>query len=623
MAELDHVDYLIQEGEIEPSPEAEPTGTESVTPGTPFSFDVEGLEPGSRIVFVRDRSPNPTIYVDSVSGDDDNRGLSVSTPLATIAAVQAKLDEGHAASLAGDSVWQEQLDIAAISNVSANGPEAGHGAELPIIDASDPIIGTWEKESGYTNVWKISHSHSFTANQHQFPVVEDGVQMRRASSIAAVDTLAGRYHCPQDESASANPVMLYIYSEDDPNSNGKEYRVPSRSFAIKGAFLGRTGQVVEGIHARWQGHNNGSIELGKESVIRRCVMQGGHKHNALQESGLFEDSICIRASRSDGIMHVFYAEDAAGLSGLYRRSGFLIDGGTRVAAAYNHDSEAPAHDSHGFEQCWYHQAIRAWSSRATEMSVDGDYLFECTEANGSLAYETNAFHRVMLRNCGARAFNLNQAGQHYIRNCISWRQTGEHDANEPFIRIFGVTGSNPTIENNTFITRNSTNWFFHDITTAANAYTIRNNVVLRTGGSDLMRLSANAASIDIDNNVYFVGDHSGTRFRIGSTAYTVAEWKALGHDTNSLFVDASTIQWHELFIGGEAGLPEGDFRLRDDTGLTLPDGTPIHTLGAQSHWDWNAREPVSGAPSGWPVVPLNLSEALAYAKNPAAWNFYP
>lgn len=64
------VSYLIQDSPgSTPSQYATPTGTESVTPGEPFSFDVAGLTPGEKRVWVGDATEAPSAWMQTVVPD--------------------------------------------------------------------------------------------------------------------------------------------------------------------------------------------------------------------------------------------------------------------------------------------------------------------------------------------------------------------------------------------------------------------------------------------------------------------------------------------------------------------------------------------------------------------------
>lgn len=69
-SESGSVAYIIQDAPgSEPSQYATPTGTEEVTPGEPFSFDVEGIAPGEKQVWVGDATEAPSAWMQTVVPD--------------------------------------------------------------------------------------------------------------------------------------------------------------------------------------------------------------------------------------------------------------------------------------------------------------------------------------------------------------------------------------------------------------------------------------------------------------------------------------------------------------------------------------------------------------------------
>lgn len=76
---------------------------------------------------------------------------------------------------------------------------------------------------------------------------------------------------------------------------------------------------MEGVVARGAMSNNGPIEVGLSSTIRKCVSAFGTKHNILIESGTIEDSVMYQsdaASQTEAgqTMLVAFTPDATGLS---------------------------------------------------------------------------------------------------------------------------------------------------------------------------------------------------------------------------------------------------------------------------------------------------------------------
>ncbi len=229
------------------------------------------------VFYGRRAAVRPKWYVDSAHGNDANDGAGPGGALRTIAAVEARMQAGDRIGLARGSVWRERFELTA-ERVEVIAYGAG---ERPLLDASDPVpAGSWTKTAGYTNVYQCTVTVDAPG---WISVWEDNVRFLRAASMTELDATAGRY-LPEADPGGAGPVTLFVHASDssDPATNGKSYEYSRRSH---GLYTGQPGCKVTGIHTRRNLGNNGSLEVGRNSVLTDCVASEGTKHNILVHGG--------------------------------------------------------------------------------------------------------------------------------------------------------------------------------------------------------------------------------------------------------------------------------------------------------------------------------------------------
>src|SRR5687767_14240573 len=94
-----------------------------------------------------------TIFV-SNSGNDANNGLTSATAKETIAGIP--LESGMRIMLARGSVWHEELNLEGLTEVQIDAYGVG---QIPVLDASDPVAGTWVVDGVEPNVYNLTLAH--------------------------------------------------------------------------------------------------------------------------------------------------------------------------------------------------------------------------------------------------------------------------------------------------------------------------------------------------------------------------------------------------------------------------------------------------------------------------------
>lgn len=570
-------------------------------------------------------------YVDSVNGDDGNDGADLASAFETPSVGEAALGAGLLRlGLARNSEWSTPLIFSEDDTVVG---VAGTG-DIPSFDGAGPVAETWAQHDagGLPSTWNIDVTHGWTVANGRMMIWEDGALLKRVASIALVNAEAGTYYSPGDNLWTGNvtyKVYVHATGSGDPNSNGKSYERTQIQKVVHGAYAGVTGVVVRDLIVGRQGDNDGAIVLGADSTLERVLAYDGHKHNALQESGLCKNSAFVNAQPESNYLHVFYTPTATGMEGAYEDCVFVgqTNGLRGTSGIYCHDNSGVGHDLLTVDGCLFQNMAAALSSSAVTLNVTGVYIENVNSAvtavTGSVSELTHLLvNKQYLRN----AFNA--AGAHAVRQSAIYGQSNA--------TIFQMTATNwgdVLLENCTI--------HMGDWDTTISSY--ERNIVSRTAGTGTFSaenciflmdatdttvapvVKLNTASIGtFNNNVYFYRGSqtkAALRWQVDGVNKTFAEWQALGHDLNSIVVDDETDTSFANFMNGHPST--GDFRLKSGLAITLPDLTPVSALGVQEHYNFATGAVVAGAPSQWPTMPETYAEGATYITDPEAWDFYP
>lgn len=557
-------------------------------------------------------------FVDSVAGSDANNGTTSSTPFQTLAALATAITANPTkttVSLKRGSRFRESLS----GSVTAALDFGSSSSALPIIDGSDVITG-WTVNGTQASVWEKTVTIPTGGRPRVF---EDGSLMKWVADLATCATTAGS-RVLLDEGGT---ITLQIHPSDggNPNTNGKIYEATTR---LSPVLLGN-GCTLKGIHAQRAISNNGAIEMGRDSYLERCLAVDGSKHNMLVGGGTLVDVIAVRTDdltpAQPAQAYIVGFGGAGGIAGQsfnMVRCGVVSDrAGVQLGVAFiDHGSGTDAYDSVNITQGWAVDCQSDYQAASKALNINGYYVENVSSFLNSFSDEitvSNALiHLTLANNLGAGRSRLGFSSTFFA-----------HFTDLAFYAPSSVNGLlrfTSDFNGGDFRLTNAT------IYCAAPGQIILSDGEGWSAGSLEMNgnifISLNAGSvIQVPSGVTYTGDHNafagiagsgvGESFKYhGSSLTGLAAWKTASlQDSVSVEFDPTA---SAIFPG--AGVANGDFRLGGGT-----NAAPLKTAGSggQNHWDWNARVQVSGAPARWPIVPRTLADSLAYAKNPAAWDW--
>jgi hypothetical protein len=225
---------------------------------------------------------NTQYFVDSVTGNDSNNGLSPNTAKLTIGAIPT-LKKGDIVNLAKGSYWREQLHVT-VDSVTIQ--SYGSGVK-PILDGADPVTAvSWTKTGGLTNVYQATViTSNVLAATGWVNTWANNVQMVRASSAANADTIANSYF-PSSDSVNG-PITLYVHltSDVDPSTLADGWiEYTKREFG-----LDTQSSVTPRIVGIWTKRNlnlYGSLTVGRYGTATDCRASYGGKHNVYLREGV-------------------------------------------------------------------------------------------------------------------------------------------------------------------------------------------------------------------------------------------------------------------------------------------------------------------------------------------------
>ncbi len=591
------------------------------------------------------------VYGDSVNGSDVNDGLTESSPLQTLSAIQTAAEAvGSGARirlLNQDSHWRGTLNIETLDNCVV----VGDGGT---IDGAD-IVTSWSLASGQSNTYEASIAHNADGT-HRLTAYEDGVLLDRVDDVAACEAAAGSFVDVQG--SDGTPVTMHIHPSDsgNPTTNGKVYEVSTRRFAL--VFGNNT--RVESVKTQRAIVNNGSFDGVNELDVNasKILASWGTKHNIGIGSGVVSDSIAYAADpptsyEPSNTMLVAYLDDIPfGTHYTFERVGAIqltgINGGSAMGVA--HSSNASLYASGTMRQCWaagdvFFQnlgGVAPWENLFMTGCHD-ELTIRLGVTSGTVKYATANDSYV-----AGTVNNISTADIEHASINIGARATNGN--NSSVFKLTGGANADVTIGRCAFYMEaihNAGNWYNNSNATGG-AFDINYSIVF--GG--IIQLQIPSGVVYSGNYNVFFAKHDPLdepfHAQYAGTFYTtLAGWQsATSQDTDSVYAEVadqavgnSNAFWLGWANGGgdtitTVGPAVGDFRINpsarvyggDGTAYigTFADGTtPITAAGPQSHWHWNARTTASGPPTAWPDVPESLSEAETYVANPGGWDFYP
>lgn len=243
-------------------------------------------------------------FVDSVSGNDGNTGRSAAQAFETLATLS--LNAGDKIALARGSYWYEDLPIA-INFVAVSTYGSG---DRPILDARYKIPASdWSVHGAGTATYKATITFDTGGWMSAW---ENGTRMTLGS---ADDSLtSGQYFV--DSHTNGNTTLYVRLSDDsDPGGHADGYVQHAK---LNGGIqaLNKRGLNINGINTIANISNNGSIVVGRNTVLTDCLIEEGTKHNLLFTDGsrlVDVEAKNIYYANQSATMYVYNEDTPAGL----------------------------------------------------------------------------------------------------------------------------------------------------------------------------------------------------------------------------------------------------------------------------------------------------------------------
>jgi len=337
---------------------------------------------------------------------------------------------------------------------------------------------------------------------------------------------------------------------------------------------------------------------------------------------LSQNSAYINGQPEVNYLHVFYTGDATGLFAEYKNNVFVgqENGGRGTAAIYCHDNSALAHESMVLTNNLFANVSAAVSSASVTLSAQGTYVENANSSFNAIYSNTVDFSHWLIN----QQFSTSGFEATGSRNLSQFAGYLKHPTNDStsFIRGFFDFGD-IALSQSTLVINTVRRVFRRD--SGIGTFSMNRCIVLIDSNSvanTILIQSALANLGTINNNVYYIfgggASKANLMFNVDGTTRTVAQWQSLGFDANSVFLDETDIAVDDLLLGD----PErGDFRLKPNLVLQLPDLTPVLDVGVTEHWDFNAKRAMPEAPSRWPDMPKTRADGFEYVADPDSWAF--
>lgn len=492
-----------------------------------------------------------TWYVDSSAGDDNSRGVSDDTALASITELLTKdINEGDTILLKRGSTWREKL-TAPVNKLKI---EAYGTGNAPILDGADTIsTSAWSLSSGNVYQATLTVETTNSAAAEWTSIWENSTRLVQVADEATCDSTAGSYY-PVLVGTTLT-LKLHATGSGNPSTNGKTYEYAKRSscidtFSVKGC-------VVRGINTKRQFQSYGSLTLGIDCEAYDCTASEGNTHNVFARKGarlyrvtaqdgyafnssitlfvhyeddpedgdvLYEDCVATQTTANAGGEFGFYGH-SDGSSGDWGTITFSRCAGTGCDDIFGGANTAliVIEDPSGSD---FSNAIRpnadtviTGGSGPLTTARASSYLVTAGAANIEITVDGLTGS---VTNTGGGAFQVTTNGVtlNLYRNNISWKSN---------LVTFSGTGGTLNSYGNTFI----------PLAGAARAYWLTGNPTLTSDRNDFGGIT----------------DASQPPFIIDSTSYGSFEMykSGAGKDTNSsngrIYIDQDVIKLIDHFVG--------------------------------------------------------------------------
>jgi len=601
-----------------------PTGCELSFDGTTWISEGQYVWPTSNAVY----------YVSSVNGDDLNDGLTLPTAFATIAKLNTVLVSGSNVFLERGSYWPEMLDSHLV-----DGPIAvraiGTGAP-PQLDCADVIPSdSWTPHATLTHVYQREWLVPLIDLASAMVLVCEGTTIDNAELLLDVTSLnAGNTETQVDTNAGSyfyneTAHILYIHptGSTDPETNDLIYTATKRPQGIY-CSPSSTGNLIDSVHTRRNGINNGSTTLASGCIVNNSVFDQGHKHNVLSgPRAVFDNCFFINVregvSAGAGNMLIFYGADNSYCAPEIHNSVFIADTSgtsrTNITAYY-------AHGESGQELSVFtlnKSVISGFNDSGAPLTkknyVTDTYVRDCGSlpamATNDVAYTEHEtiLNRLLVRHTRGTTSRPNGNFWTIKNSALLWNAThmfceiyGSCSINIDRVTMCDLYGGGRLSSGFGYITNLTINRSISVGKHAPGAY----HAVKRPGGSYVGNY-----------NIFYKDQFTPVMFSLDNIdTNNLPAWQvATGQDTYSVTLSAA--QYAAFWLGNPTN---GDFRINPAATCTWANGTvsqyfadgvtPLTYAGAQEHYDWATGQVVAGPPTEWPdaYIPLSRAQIMAH-----------
>lgn len=476
-------------------------------------------------------------FVSSSAGNDLNTGFTSSSQLKTLSKLQEfKIAAGDIIILDDDSVWKEELILD--SGITVR--RSNTGTSRPKIDASDTLT-SWTLVSGQTNSYEITGWMPEVGNGTDadfiITVYEDGDLMTYQDSVANVESNPGSYTVDDyADSTNGNTITIHPTDSGNPAVNSHVYTVAKRGTCITTL----SDCTIDGIECNTNINPNGSVVLGRNSVLRNSNVYNGTKHNVFfSGSGTIDNCLIayneniVNTSGSSTLV-VFFRTDPTGEVGLVRNSTIQsINKPTGTIAVFAHGAADSQLESVTIDNCIINQCDGVGSPNAETFNILNSTI---RSAGPSFSSETP------LINVRGNTILNTENSTSWIRvnnnGTLNFEGNGCYDeSNTRFIEITGT--GNLTCNYNSFSMSDNTltTPVFLSNSVAA-TINFRNNAMF--GSRFALSLGNNTPTLSSDNNIGIrqVATPGLRRVYDNTTYFSLGDWNtSTAFDQNSLEVN--------------------------------------------------------------------------------------
>jgi hypothetical protein len=486
----------------------------------------------------------------SVVGNDNNDGLSLSTPWLTVAYANAQTFYGGDQILFNSGgVWRETLIVPSSGYYGGQITfgSFGTGAE-PIISGSNLLntVGNWSNTSG--QVWQIA------ATTQPNIVYFNGILGTLQSSVATVQSGgAGSWWW------SSN--VLYVYSASNPASafTNPGVEAGARSWAIE--INVQPYITINNLDAR-DGNDNttgmiysGSTALGL--IVSNCTMERGrgyglHLRGVASPSGAVVSNCIIANNGGAGIYlqnnlsagliahdnQIYNNGWASTLDSQYYTG---LQGSLGNSIIYNNI----IHDNGGSYGAYGSHGIYAENGTTSTYSIYSNTIYNHIHGYGIHAFYSGTIYKNNIYSNGGGILVDGNTTNNVVYN-IYYNQIWGSTSQAGIVEQNKGSGTySVTLENNTFYNNAGAELYIGDNLTAL---TVKNNIFqAASGGFSYHITSAQTGTVAIDYNLAY--GSSGVPCYYNSQGITWATWQGDGFDThgvnsNPLFVSTSIPDFH-------------------------------------------------------------------------------